>query len=41
MKGTCRSNAFELWVYEPEQTSEILYIYGSHLWYYNERYPRG
>ncbi|MBQ3043852.1 MAG: hypothetical protein IJD53_05330 [Alistipes sp.] len=30
MKGACRSNAFELWVYEPEQTSEILYISGSH-----------
>ena len=30
MKGACRSDAFELWVYEPEQTSEILYISGSH-----------
>ncbi len=30
MKGACRSNAFELWVYEPEQTSEILYISGYH-----------
>lgn len=28
MKGACRDTAFELWVYEPEQTSEILYISG-------------
>lgn len=30
MKGACRNNAFELCVYEPEQTSEILYISGNH-----------
>ena len=30
MKGACRSDAFELYVYEPEQTDEILHISGSH-----------
>lgn len=28
MKGACRDTSFELWVYEPEQTSEIVYISG-------------
>lgn len=30
IKGACFSDSFELWVYEPEQTDEILYISAKH-----------